>query len=375
MNPFAVAEALRFDAFDSPGWLLLGALGLACVWLGWRRADPGIPWPAAWEAREAGARRTDGVRLVRHGLRAGGLLALAIVLAGPHLRTASPSEPSRGLDLVLVLDTSGSMRALDAYVDGGWRTRFELARESVARFARARVAEGDRVGLVVFGETAFTQCPLTHDPALLDRALTRVAPGIAGEATAVGDALALAVRRATRGVPRFDARDAAGETDRDGRAVARTPSAPDPSGPQEGRVVVLLTDGRSNAGDLPTDVAIEIARATGVRVHTVGIGAEGEVLMDTEAGAARTGLRFERHDLDQASLETVASATGGRFFRARRSSDLASVYTAIDSLERVEREGRPRGRRVSRDRPWLALAGLLLAAELALGRVWLREIP
>src|SRR5262249_29003134 len=153
-----------------------------------------------------------------------------------------------GIDLLLVLDTSDSMRALDAEIGDRARTRFELAREVVARFALHRVASGDRVGLIVFGETAFTYCPLTSDGRLLRAALERVEPDMAGAATALGDALALAVKRLHG------------------------------AGPAEsGQLVVLLTDGRSNADHVPPEVAAGLAAQLGIRVHTVGIGGEGEV--------------------------------------------------------------------------------------------------
>jgi Ca-activated chloride channel family protein len=240
------------------------------------------------------------------------------------------------------------MRALDVSAAGESRTRLELAREAVARFARRRAAEGDRVGLVVFGEHAFTQVPLTRDGPLLEAALARVEAGLAGEATALGDALTLAVKRALA-----------------------EPEAPGAAGPREGRLVVLLSDGRSNAGEIPVDVAVEVARSHGVRVHAVGIGGSGEVPV---AGGGR-GLRFERHDLDAPALERIAAAAGGRFFRARTSADLQAVYAAIDELERVARPAPPRPETTPRPAPLVAAAAGLLLAEIALARVWRRRLP
>lgn len=223
----------------------------------------------------------------------------------------------------------------------------------VERFARHRVAEGDRVGLVVFGEGAFTQCPLTTDGALLSAALARVEPGMAGEATALGDALALAVKRVALATG----------------AGAEAPA----SGPRAGRLVVLLTDGRANAGAVPTDVAAALAAHHGTRVHTVGIGTTGDVAM---AHPSREGsLRFERHDLDTATLRRIATASGGRFFRAHGSADLSAVYDEIDALERIPRPAPPRVAGTARPEPFLAAAGLLLLAELALARGPWRPLP
>ena len=254
---------------------------------------------------------------------------------------------------MLVVDASGSMRALDAQTEGAWRTRLELAREVVERFAAHRVADGDRVALVVFGDRAFTQCPLTGDDALLAAALGRVEAGMAGEATALGDALALAVKRV------------GGDTHLE-PGQGREPRA--------GRAVVLLTDGRSNAGAIPTEVATALAMERGVRVHTVGIGSEGEVAMaDTRSGGRRREL--ERHDLDAATLTRIASATGGRAFLARSSADLAAVYAEIDQLERVGRDAPPIAIGTPQPEPALALAGALLLLEIALTRVLGRRLP
>jgi Ca-activated chloride channel family protein len=340
------------DALATPAGLAVG-LGLLALglWLAARRPPDALPWPAWPEAEGAGARRDLG-RWLAHMARAAALAALAVALAGPVREHRAPPPPGEGLDLVLVLDASDSMRALDAEIGGEWRTRFALAREVVARFARERAAEGDRVGLVVFGESAFTLCPLASDGALLAAALARAEPGMAGGATALGDALALAVKRVA---PEAEDRRA--------------------RGPQAGRVVVLLTDGRSNTGAVPPDVAAALAAARGVRVHTVGIGTTGEVAMQAPERAGGRGLRFERHDLDEATLAAIAGAAGGRFFAARSSAALAEVYAEIDALERVARRPPPRVRRAPRPEPWLAGAGGLLALELLVGRGLRRRIP
>ncbi|MEN8182098.1 MAG: VWA domain-containing protein [Myxococcota bacterium] len=353
MSPVELGAGFSGLPVDHP-WLLAvlilaAALALAASWRG---RPPRIAWPALEEVRAAGGRRHDPAAWLSRGLRLLALLALAVVVAGPHAQDPRPPPPGEGIDLALVVDTSLSMRALDAEVDGEWRTRLDLAREVVRRFALHRVADGDRVGLVVFGETAFTQCPLTSDGRLLATALGRVVPGMAGEATALGDALALAVKRVSF---------AAG---------------PDVSRGDVGRVVVLLTDGRSNAGVIPVDVATALARERGIRVHTVGIGSEGEVAIAGSQGGAGRGLRFERHDLDSEGLSRIAEATGGRSFEARTPADLEAVYREIDALERIPREEREalRGHEPVPE-PFLALAGVLLLGEVVTTRVLRRRLP
>jgi Ca-activated chloride channel family protein len=371
---WAGLHPLGIAGFSEPLWLL-PALALAALALvrALRREPPALAWPALAEARAAGARARDPVRGTALALRAGALATLAAVLAGPVGEPRTARGEHEGLDLVLALDASGSMRALDARNETGWRTRLDLAREVVARFALHRVAEGDRVGLVVFGDTAFTQCPLTRDGRLLEAALGRVEAGMAGEATALGDALALAVRRVSGRPPRASAADA-GPAAAERPARAETSGRADgPEGPLAGRLVVLLTDGRANAGAVPPDVAAALAAHEGIRVHTVGIGSRGEVAM---AHPSRAGaLTFERHDLDARTLARIAETTGGRAFLARSSTDLAAVYAEIDALERVPRPAPPRIEGRERPEPLLALAGGLLVLEILLARVLWRRLP
>jgi len=349
----ALLAELGIEGLLHPAWLVAALLGtLLAVVLAVRAQPTHADWPNTPAARAAGARGRDPVRALGLGLRAAALALLAVVFAGPVGVHRAPPEPGLGLDLVLVVDASGSMRALDAEVDGSWRTRLDLARQVVARFAERRAQEGDRVALVVFGESAFTQSPLTSDGALLAAALERVEPGMAGEATALGDALALAVKRALGG-----------------EAAVPGHSAP-------GKVAVLLTDGRHNAGALSLESATALAVDAGLRVHTVAIGTGGEQvpMAPTQDSAARVP-RLERHDVDTETLNRVASASGGRFFHARRSGDLDAVYAEIDSIERVERPLRSRERHTDRPEPLLALAGLCLLVEVTLVRSLWRRLP
>lgn len=327
----------------------LAALALAACVFALRSPPRTLAWPAARELRAAGARSRDPLRLLALALRAAALVLLAGALAGPLGPAPAVRSREQGIDLLLVLDTSDSMRALDAEAVAGPRTRLELAREVVARFALHRVASGDRVGLVVFGTTAFTHCPLTSDGRLLRAALERTEPGMAGEATALGDALALALKRLHGVAP-----------------IGREARSP-------GRLVVLLTDGRSNADHVPPAVAAALAAQLGIRVHTVGIGGEGEVAMATRGGGR--SLETSRQDLDADTLSQIAAASGGRFFRARSSADLGAVYEAIDRIERPEREAPAERIGEPAPEPLLAAAGLALALELLAARVVGRRIP
>jgi Ca-activated chloride channel family protein len=339
----------EITGFLSPALgLALAALALAACALALRRRPRTLAWPAPDELRAAGASKRDPLRGLALALRAGALVLLAGALAGPLGPAPSARSREEGLDLLLVLDTSDSMRALDAEIGERHRTRLELAREVVERFALHRVASGDRVGLVVFGDTAFTHCPITSDGRLLRAALARVEPGMAGEATALGDALALAVKRL--------------------HALDRGEG-----GTAAGRLIVLLTDGRSNADSVPPDVAAGLAAQLRIRVHTVGIGGEGEVAMATRSGGR--SLATSRQDLDAETLARIAATSGGRFFRARSSSDLGAVYAAIDRIERAPRDAPAERLGEPAPEPLLAAAGVLLVLEILAARVAWRRIP
>ena len=354
-------DRLGIDRLDSPErlpWLLLIAAG--SLWLAARRTPPALHWPGAAQLGP-GRRRTRGpAEVFALGARGLALAFLALALCAPVAIRALPPEAGPGLDLMLVLDASESMGALDARVGAGVPStdaersdaetpgegvqrirRIDLARSVVGRFAAQRIREGDRIGLVVFGEHAFTQCPLTHDGRLLEAALARIDVGIAGDATALGDALALAVRRTLRG---------------DGEA---------------GQAIVLLTDGRSNAGRIPVSVALELARSAGVRVHSVAIGSDA-VEVPLESGLEE---RSGRHRPERGALARIARDTGGAFFIATAEADLARVYAAIDSLERAPRPRPARRLAQARSEGLLAAAGALLAAEIGLLRVLRRRIP
>jgi Ca-activated chloride channel family protein len=357
---------LGFDSIAQPLLLLalvvlIAALLLAALF----RRPAALAWPALFEAEAASSGHPALSPLLVLGLRAVALGCLALVLAGPLATREMSPEAGLGLDLILVLDSSASMRALDVQLEAFTRTRLELAKQVVARFAAHRVEVGDRVGLVVFGERAFTQCPLTSDGGLLAASLKSVQVGVAGEATALGDALALAVKRVAPGAAML------GEAGSDQRASGQRAS----SQRSNGHVIVLLTDGRSNSGGVPVSVAAELARAAAIRVHTVGIGTGGDEIPMAPRSPVTEEPRFERHNPDLAALRAIADATGGRFFAARSSLDLAAVYAEIDSLERSARTLPPRSHQARRPEPLLAIAGSCLLCEIAIARVMRRSLP
>ena len=317
---FAVAHPLRLLL----GSILVVLLGLVSARRGPLRIEvPAAPLPTGATSR-SWLRSIDGVWLASSSLRLAAVGLLALAAADPSALLPERPAAGTGVDLVVALDASGSMDALDGQLEGRRVSRLELAKRAVADLIRQR--EGDRIGLIVFGERAFTQCPLTLDHSILQAALERVRVGVAGDSTAIGDAVALAVRRLRSEGGRADAE----------------------------RVLVVLTDGRHNAGQIPPETAARIASREGVRTHAVGIGTTG--LVPFASGGPDEPLRFERVDLDRATLERMAQSTGGRFFAARQPEDVVEVAEAIHRLEARPVEEEPRFRRAS-----LAPLALLLA--------------
>lgn len=302
-------------SFADGKWLpyLLAAVALhALVWAwlevrGRRRRVPAVRYSSL--ARLAALRPSWAVRLrpVVRSLRVVTLGLLVLALARPQVGRSETVVRTEGIDIMLVLDTSGSMRALDLDADRGIRdrrTRLDVAKSVVERFVEGRA--NDRIGLVVFGEEAFTQCPLTLDHGVLATFLDRVEIGIAGDATAIGSALGIAVKRLA-----------------DSEAASK--------------VVVLLTDGRSNAGVISPLRAAELAKAKGVRVYTVAAGTRGKApfVVDSLLGPQ---VVYQDVEIDEETLAKVAEITGGEAFRAVDREALEQIYGRIDQLERTEIE-------------------------------------
>lgn len=270
----------------------------------------------------------------------GGAIALAVVaLARPQSGSALSTVSSKGVDIVIALDISGSMRCEDTRP----RNRLAVAKECISRFVAGRPS--DRLALVAFGSLATTRCPLTLDHEMLLRFIDELDFAPPGEdRTALGMGLATAVNR------------------------MRSSAA-------KSKVVVLLTDGRNNAGQLGPETAADAASALGFKVYTVGVGSRGEVpcLVDDP----REGRRYVRiqADLDDELLQAIAAKTGGRYFRAEDADGLAHAFEEINKLERTELESRIRVLYSERFAMALAPAGVLLALELLLSGTRLRRIP
>jgi Ca-activated chloride channel family protein len=241
-------------------------------------------------------------------LRVVAIALLVMGMARPQTGRRQTRVSTEGVDIMLVLDTSGSMRALDFDADKpitARRNRFQVARDVVREFVKAR--EQDQLGLVLFGEEAFTQCPLTLDHGVLLTLLDRADIGAAGEnRTAIGSALGAAVNRLKK-------------------SKAKS------------KVIVLLTDGRNNSGSLSPRKAAEVAQAFGIRIYTVGAGTHGKApfLVDSFFGQQVT---YQDEEIDDQALTELATIGGGRYFRATDVASLKDTYATIDRLEKTKIE-------------------------------------
>lgn len=266
------------------------------------------------------------------------VVCLVAALARPQFGLAVQQTPSNGIDMVLCLDTSGSMKAQDLPP-----TRVAAAREVSKQFVRER--PDDRIGLVVFSSVAFTQCPVTTDHHALATMLDTVKVGMTqSDGTAIGSALATCVNRL---------KDVPGKS----------------------KVVILLTDGSNNSGEIEPLTAARLAAKHGIKVYTIGVGTSGLARMTVPDPLFGERTVLVRGDLDEESLQRIADLTGGRFFRATDKDALAGVYSEINRLEKRE---------VARNEvvdyremyPWFLVPGLvLLALNALLERTLWIEVP
>ncbi|WP_374607051.1 VWA domain-containing protein [Thermomonas sp.] len=251
---------------------------------------------------------------------------LCVAAARPQQLGPAVAPPQVGRDMMLAVDLSASMGEEDMELGGRLVDRLTAAKAVLADFLDRRV--GDRIGLVVFGDRAFALTPLTLDRDSVRQQLDASVVGLAGRATALGDAIALSTKRLQQ---------------------QRT----------EQRVLIVLTDGVNTAGVLEPAKAAQIARDTGVRIHAIAFGGEGGGALSVFGLQLPTG----GDEVDEAGLQRIAKLTGGRFFRARDTEALAGIYAEIDALEPVQRQGQAVRPRIERY-PWplgLALALGVLA--------------
>ena len=270
-------------------------------------------------------------------LRMAALATLVVALARPQSAEQNTRTNTDGIDIMLALDVSGSMLARDFRPD-----RLEAAKEVAGSFISDRY--GDRIGLVVFAGEAFTQSPLTADQSTLLTLLGRVRSGLIEDGTAIGNGLATAINR----LRESDAKS---------------------------KVIILLTDGVNNRGEIAPVMAAEIAKEQGIRVYTIGVGSRGTA--PTPAIDMFGNMTFvqAKVEIDEKTLQEIADATGGRYFRATDNEKLRAIYDEINRLEKSKVEVADFTTYTEEYLRWVLAALALLAAEFLIRTLILKRIP
>ncbi len=317
--------------------LLLPLLAWWRLWLG-RRGQRHVWFPDRGLLPEAPPRLKDVLVRRLDLFKALALLLFVLALARPQLLHTRRVEEQRGLDILLTLDVSGSMAAIDFRP----KNRLEVAKEVIAAFIERR--RDDRLGLVIFAAVAATRCPLTVDSDILKLTLAETELGELEDGTAIGMALAAAVNRLRHS-------------------------------PAKTRIVILLTDGVNNRGEIDPRDAAKMARDHGVKVYAVGVGTRGQAPYPVLDSFGRRRHVLVNVEIDEALLREIAKTTGGLYFRATDRDSLQAVFAEIDRWEKTAIQGR-RYREATELFPGFIASGLLLLFLVEVARrSFLRTLP
>ncbi|MCB0309275.1 MAG: VWA domain-containing protein [Bdellovibrionales bacterium] len=287
--------------FESPWFLSLFLLLPLWLWLGPSKNARVLFSSLSVFSSFASGPKVNPRKILRC-IRLLALVSIILALARPQSGRHYSEIDSEGVDIFLALDTSGSMQALDFELNGKRGTRLDAVKNVVEAFIKKRPS--DRIGLVVFGEEAFTQCPLTLDHQILLNFIDRMEIGMAGDATSIGAALGVASKR-MRNLK------------------------------SKSKIVVLVTDGKNTAGRIDPLKAADIAKSYGIKVYTIGVGQEGRApfLVDTVFGKQ---VIYQQVELDEKTLTSIADITGAKYYRATDTKELENIYEDINQLEKTE---------------------------------------
>ena len=271
-------------------------------------------------------------------LRVLAVAAFVIAFARPRAGTEIRTVTSEGIDIMLAIDVSSSMQAEDFKP----HNRLYVAKEEIKKFIERRVS--DRIGLVVFAQHSFTQCPLTTDYAVLLRFVDLVNFGMIEDGTAIGMAIA-------NGVNRLRESDA------------------------KSQVMILLTDGDNNAGEIDPLTAANLAKALDVKIYTIAAGKPGNVMFPVDHPLYGKQYAYRPTNVDEETLKDIASRTGGKYFRARSSDELEEIYTIIDGMEKTEVKESAHTQYRELFQYFTYAGALLLVLEMVLGSTYFRKLP
>lgn len=284
-------------------WLLL-LLPVLAVIHGQRGKGPSLLFSSTSMAAQL-ARQTKASPLkLQSGLRLAALALLILAAARPQLGNTTTEVQASGIDILLAVDVSGSMKAMDFTLDGKPADRLAAVKNVVDRFIEER--PNDRMGLVAFGAKPYMVCPLTLDHDWLRKRLEALSIGMIEDGTAIGSAIGSGVNR----LKELESKS---------------------------RIVILLTDGLNNAGQVPPLAAAEAAAALGVKVYTIGAGTRGEAPMPGTDIFGRQRMQMVSVDIDEETLTKVAEKTGAQYFRATDTGSLVRIYEEINTMETTTR--------------------------------------
>lgn len=270
-------------------------------------------------------------------LRMVAIVLFVIALARPVEEHSESETTIEGIDIVLAMDISGSMLAQDFKPD-----RLEASKAIASEFVADR--EGDRISVVAFAGEAFTQCPLTSDRGAVQTSLSRLRSGVIDDGTAIGNGLATAINR------------------------LRESSA-------KSKVVVLVTDGVNNRGQMSPRMSADIARDLGIKVYTIGVGRRGQAPMPVMDPFGNVMMAMVDVEIDEAVLRETAKITGGKYFRAENVDALTKIYEEIDQMEKSKVQVTDYISYEELFLGWMLWGLLLLATELLLSHVVLNRLP
>ena len=324
-------------------WIRLGLVlvPLMVAWYLWRDRKQEAALQHSDISLFDGVKQSLRVRLrwLPYALRVVAVGAAVVALARPQSSDSWSQSNTEGIDIVLSLDVSNSMHFEDFRPD-----RLEASKEVASQFVAGR--PNDNIGLVLFGSESYTMCPMTSDHAVVANMINSVAFDlIDGGSTAIGDGLVTAVNRIR-------------------------------SGQAKSKVIILLTDGSNNSGDVSPKDAAQVAQAMGVRLYTIGVGSKGE--FETTVGYDPFGRPVRQKvkaDIDEETLKTMAQFTGGRYFRATNKSSLATIFDEIDKMEKTKMSVREFSRKEEEFLPFALAAIALLLLHVILRNTVLRNIP
>ena len=331
--------------FGHPYLLLLLLLLPLAAWLKGRRGQP----PAFVYSSTQLLRGVQEISKSNAGgfLAALRWLALAlfiIALSQPRLTKFDTTKATAsGVDIVVAFDLSGSMAAEDFEIKGQRVNRVVMAKDVLQKFISQR--SSDRIGLVAFGTQAYIASPITLDHDFLLKNLERMDLNtINGNQTAIGSALSTAVNRL--------------------RELK-----------SKSKIVILMTDGQSNAGKIDPLTAAEAAKALGVKCYTIGVGTRGQAPMPATDMFGRRGYQMVNVDIDEETLTKISDMTGGKYFRADNADNFARIYSEIDKLEKTEADVKKFAQHTELFAWLIALGIVVLTAEVGLGQTVLRRLP